>query len=370
MKSSSGSYQPALDHLRGLAAFMVFCWHFVHTKGIIPLDGSASVSFPPLVLFNEGYIGVSLFMVLSGYLFASLVDGRELIYGKFLLNRALRILPLFSVVLALVWLKIQITHEPYDMLRAIGLGLVLPTMPQGGWSITVETHFYLLFPLLYWVCRKGPVWVVAVIAAMTALRAAMYFNGFDMEILAGFTMIGRIDQFLIGITAFRLRDFIKGRHLLIAAATAIFLAFMTYIDRTGRLRDPDLVHMMVYVNTVEGLFFGLIVAWYANSFQLPSSQASKFFAWVGQVSYSMYLLHFFIVHKSAEWIHAYVHPLTDVHLTLLAATLVFLAFLPVAGLSYALIERPFLRLRVPYLRAPVGAVTAGSGKASDWRKAA
>jgi peptidoglycan/LPS O-acetylase OafA/YrhL len=350
MKSSSGNYHPALDHLRGLAAFMVFCWHFAHTNGIIPLDGSAPVLFPPLVFLSEGYVGVSLFMVLSGYLFASLLDGKELIYGKFLLNRALRILPLLSVVLVLVWVKIQYTKEPLNMPRAILLGLIFPTIPQGGWSITVETHFYLLFPVLYWICKKGPALVLAVLGAATLFRWYLFRAGYDMDYTAGLTMVGRVDQFLIGITAFRLRHLMVGRHGWWACSLVLFMALMTYIERTGRLRDPELIHFMVFINTVEGLFFGLTVAWYANSFKNLQGRWSDFLAWVGQVSYSIYLLHFFIVRKSAEWIDAHVYPLTDVHVTLLASTLVFLAFLPVAGLSYEWIEKPFLRLRVPYTR--------------------
>ena len=69
MRSSAGLYFDKLDHVRAVAAFLVFSWHFVHLSGV-PYDYAPL--FPPASIFEEGYTGVSLFMTLSGYLFAKL----------------------------------------------------------------------------------------------------------------------------------------------------------------------------------------------------------------------------------------------------------------------------------------------------------
>src|SRR2546426_4916546 len=99
MKSSSGEHFIALDHVRALAAFMVIAWHFTHgTQGYpVPFEG-APVVFP-LALLDEGHTGVALFMTLSGYLFAKLLDGKAIDYLAFLRNRVLRLLPLLFVVI-------------------------------------------------------------------------------------------------------------------------------------------------------------------------------------------------------------------------------------------------------------------------------
>lgn len=100
MRSTTGAYYEALDHVRALAAFLVFAWHFVHTDGIVPY---ASVPANPLLsLFEEGHVGVGLFMTLSGYVFAKLIDGRVVRIVPFLWNRAIRLLPLLAFVFLLV----------------------------------------------------------------------------------------------------------------------------------------------------------------------------------------------------------------------------------------------------------------------------
>ncbi|MGY3408223.1 peptidoglycan/LPS O-acetylase OafA/YrhL [Bradyrhizobium sp. GM5.1] len=72
MKSSSGLYFSRLDHIRALAAYLVFVWHFTHLTTQFPVPFSTVPPFP-FALVEEGHVGVGLFMTLSGYLFAKLV---------------------------------------------------------------------------------------------------------------------------------------------------------------------------------------------------------------------------------------------------------------------------------------------------------
>lgn len=152
MKSSSGSHFVALDHVRAIAACLVFLWHFVHGHDGYPVQFSGSPIWGPLVLADEGHVGVALFMTLSGYLFAKLLDGRQIIFTRFLMNRALRLFPLMFLVLA-----INAAVEAYsaDDLRvaywyilSLPKGLILPTLPNGLWSVTIELQFYLILPIL------------------------------------------------------------------------------------------------------------------------------------------------------------------------------------------------------------------------------
>ena len=161
-----------MDHVRALAAFLVFNWHFMYVnKGHqTPLAGTFDVFF--FSWFAEGHTGVSIFMVLSGYLFAKITGDRDLDYLKFLRARALRLLPLLLVVALLVVLKDTVQGGWDAGLKALGdiaQGVVLPTLPNGGWSITVEFHFYLLFPLLVLLERRLRGGVVLVIGAAACL---------------------------------------------------------------------------------------------------------------------------------------------------------------------------------------------------------
>ncbi|RZK99917.1 MAG: acyltransferase [Rubrivivax sp.] len=349
MKSSSGKYYIGLDHLRALAVVMVFCWHFIHSRNIVPLDGSAPW-FAPLSLLTQGYTGVSLFMVLSGYLFARLTDGQRLLHGRFWLNRALRLLPLLTVVVVVACLKsIFFTHE-LDVPHALLWGWLAPTLPQGAWSITVEMHFYLLLPVILWVAARSRAALLVIVAAAIGMRVAIHGLTEYTEYLSYYTMVGRIDQFLLGCLAYQWRSSIQGRHAWWLLAAALFCGLMSYVDHQGSLfsRSTDMSSWWVVMTTIEGVFYGLTVAWYDTSFKHSTGPVSRFAAMVGRYSYSIYLLHTFVVFRLAELIHRQVLSLDSAPLALLAALVCLVLFLPVAALSYTLIEAPFLQRRVRY----------------------
>ena len=152
MKSSSGAHFIALDHVRALAAFIVFTWHFIHAINGYPVAFDYVPAIFPLAVLDEGHTGVALFMTLSGYLFAKLLDGRSIDYRAFIWNRALRLLPLLTVVILLVGIQKFLNGESLvAYAHAVVQGLWLPSLPTGGWSIAAEFHYY-LFCLCYSGC--------------------------------------------------------------------------------------------------------------------------------------------------------------------------------------------------------------------------
>lgn len=83
MRSSSGAHFIALDHVRALAAFIVFAWHFTHAANDYPVAFDYVPALFPFSILDEGHTGVALFMTLSGYLFAKLLDGKSIDYRAF-----------------------------------------------------------------------------------------------------------------------------------------------------------------------------------------------------------------------------------------------------------------------------------------------
>src|SRR5260221_13832885 len=104
MRSSSGAHFIALDHVRAVPIFMVFAWHFTHARNGYPVPFDYVPALFPFSVLDEGHTGVALFMALSGYLFAKLLDGKSIDYRRFLLNPALGLLPLLAGVLLIVGL--------------------------------------------------------------------------------------------------------------------------------------------------------------------------------------------------------------------------------------------------------------------------
>lgn len=359
MKSSTGAHYLALDHVRALAAFLVFAWHFMFAldKGYpVPLDDVPR--FFPFALFSQGHIGVALFMTLSGYLFAKLLDGKSVNYAAFLWNRALRLLPLLFVVLLVAGIS-EVARgitTPVEYIRRMVGGTVLPILPNGGWSVTVEFHFYVLLPLILVMLRKTRWLPLAIIAAALCLRILLYRQRGEIQSLAYLTLLGRIDQFVFGILLWSARSWVRKRHLLVAATLTAFLLFYWWFgNRGGFFLQPSFPSpspLWIIIPTLEGLVFGMTIAWYDNSFTHSAGTASRFLGRIGDYSYSIYLLHFFVVYDMSRFVHEHVMDISNFYLALIWSVPFFVAMLIPGFLSYRYLEGPFLSLRKRYIRGP------------------
>lgn len=354
MKSSTGKYFIALDHVRALAALIVFLWHFVHAgNGFpIPFEFTPSVFF--LSIFNEGHTGVALFMTLSGYLFAKLLEGKKIRYGHFLWNRFLRLAPLLIVVVCIVGFRDHLNGgSSTAYLFRVAKGILFPTLPNGGWSITAEFHFYLILPLLLWITWRSKFGLVAVILALIAMRYLIFNQMGEIHRLSYWTIVGRIDQFILGIIAFKLHKQISGRHLIAACTLVAFALFYWWFDLQGGFYKmpsyPSPSPLWIIMPTIEGATFALLIAWYDNSFVHSHGKFSRFLSLIGTYSYSIYLLHFFIVFKLASFIHNNIFDLSNYYVATLIGVACFMLMIPISYLSYRFIESPFLKVRTRYI---------------------
>ena len=359
MKATSGEHYVALDHVRAIAAMLVFVWHFIHGLHGSPVPFEATPVWSPLVLFDEGHVGVALFMTLSGYLFAKLLDGKRIVYRLFFWNRALRLMPLLLLVIAINALREALgsgnLRAAFGYLQSIPGGLVFPTWPNGGWSITIELHFYLLLPLLLFVLRRWHqgLWLLLVVAIL--FRTGYHAWTGEVQSLAYPTIFGRIDQFVLGILAFHGRAHLIGRHALAAGIAAAFITLYWWFDSSGGFylqpSYPSPSRLWIVLPTLEGLAFSALIAWYDGSFLHKGGTLSNLFATLGEYSYSIYLLHFYFVFGVAQWIHANVVDLSNFYVALPVSLLALIAMIPIGYLSMRFVERPFLRLRRRYTKA-------------------
>lgn len=350
MKSSTGKYYLGLDHIRGIAAFFVFTWHFIHINGA---HKTGPVAFPFNVL-TEGHTGVALFMVLSGYLFAKLLDNKKVIYPKFIFNRIIRLLPLLFVVLSIVGL-IEISNGASftEYIKSILAGIYKPSLPNGGWSITVEFHFYLLLPILLFFNRKWRHALSLMLIISILLRLILYFKLEQIQDLSYWTIVGRVDQFLLGILAFNLRMYIMDKNVVALFAIFLFCSFYYYFDFKGGFYSftnyPSPSPLWIILPTIEGFFYAFLVSWYDNSFSHSESRLSRLIASAGKYSYSIYLLHFFIVFRIASFINYNVLDLSNIYIAILVSIPCFILMIPIGYLSFRFIELPFMKFRTTYL---------------------
>lgn len=354
MKSSSGAHYLALDHVRALAAFLVFTWHFLHGGNGSPVRFD-ELPLIPFAMLDEGHTGIALFMTLSGYLFAKLLEGKRIDYGAFLWNRVLRLLPLLLVVIAIVGIgKWLARRDMAGYLADLRDGLLLPTLPNGGWSIAVEFHFYIILPALLWMLGRSKWLAVALLAAAIGLRTLLFSLEGEVQQLAYWTLAGRIDQFVMGMLFCHLRSRLAHRHGVIAVVVAAFMSFYWYFDLRGGFYHfpsyPSASPLWIIIPTVEALAYASLIAWYDSSFSPPDRGVSRFVGRIGEYSYSIYLLHFFVVFHAAELVDQYVMDISNFYLACGWSLVVFMLMMVPGYLSYRFIESPFLRLRKRYAR--------------------
>lgn len=357
MKSSSGAHFIALDHVRALAAFMVFTWHFTHAATGFPVPFEYVPALFPLALLDEGHTGVALFMTLSGYLFAKLLEGKSINYGAFLWNRILRLIPLLAVVIVIVGvIRIFSGADIYSFAVSIAKGVLFPSLPNGGWSITVEFHYYLILPLFLWMLRKSRWLPILIVVAAIALRLFIYHVNGETQSFAYWTIAGRIDQFALGMIVYHFRSYLVGRHFLAVAVLSGFAAFYWYFDFQGGWHQnpsyPSPSPLWIFLPTIEGIAYAVGIAWYENSFSHSTIGVSRFIGRIGEFSYSIYLLHFFVVSHAARFVHEQIMDISNFYLALPFSVVFFLLMMPAGYLSFRFIEAPFLKLRKRYIVVP------------------
>ncbi len=350
MKSSTGKYFIGLDHVRALAAFIVFTWHFIHVNN----GHFAPPPTFPLSLLTEGHTGVALFMVLSGYLFAKLLDGKNIIYTQFIWNRFLRLVPLLFLVIIIAGVKKYFAGENMSFYTtSILAGAIIPSLPNGGWSITAEFHFYFILPFLLSVTTKWRYSLLLMLGFTLFLRFFLWKELGQIQILSYWTIIGRIDQFLLGIIAFQFRKKIANKHAFIILTFFMFSCFYWWFDSTGGFYKnpafPSPSPIWISMPTIEGVAYALFVAWYDNSFSHSKGKISRFVALIGTYSYSIYLLHFFLVFQVANAINSHIVALSNIHMAILFSVLCFFLMIPIGYISYNFVEKPFLRFRTKYI---------------------
>ena len=356
MRSSSGAHFIALDHIRAVAAFMVFAWHFTHATRGYPIPFDYVPAFFPLALLDEGHTGVALFMTLSGYLFAKLLDGKSIDYKAFLWNRALRLFPLLFVVILIVGVKqLAAGGSILSYLYSIARGVFYPSLPNGGWSITVEFHYYAVLPLFLWMLRKSKLLPISIIVAAIAIRFLVHQEKGEIQSLAYWTIFGRIDQFALGMLLYHLRVHVAHRHGIAIVVLLGFTMFYWYFDRGGGFYQspsyPSPSPLWILLPTIEGIAYAVAIAWYESSFSHSTTATSKFIGRIGEFSYSIYLLHFFVVFRAAEFVHERIMDISNFYLACAWSVIFFLLMVPAGYLSFRFIEAPFLKQRRRYITA-------------------
>ena len=368
MKSANYRYIPALDHLRGFAALLVLFFHGSHFITYKITYGTAydpsnwfKANNPFSALVIEGHTAVSLFFVLSGFVFTVGAIEKKLDYFGFYRNRILRTYPLFVFTLFLGILAYPENFSFAALLKSIFFLANSDSAIDGGaftfvfWSIAVEWHFYLIFPALVGlVQKKGWQCLLLLLCGFLFIRFIAYFQDFDMREISYWSIIGRIDQFLIGMLAgiyyrAKFKESIRFDSLAIVGSI-IVLGFLFVFNQFGGGGLNN--HVWIYWTTIEAGVWAIFLLGYLSITRHYPTIINNGLIAIGTISYSIYLTHFivldFFMKNDIDRIISIQNPLGT------AVANIFLIIMPViiifSILTYLFIERPFLIRRKDYIR--------------------
>ncbi len=323
-------YNPSLDGLRGVAVALVMASHF--SWGRLP----------------GGWVGVSLFFVLSGYLItkilvAELDSTGRLDFRRFFFKRVLRLTPALALVVVASMLigaftgKLAIAAEAalYAGTYTMNFSRAMSWGQEGTlghtWSLAIEEQFYLLWPLALLLIPKGSrIKVLAVgIAAIVAWRSYLMISGAELvRIYNGLDT--RADALLIGCLLALGERAIPYRKWMPYVAVAVLLA--CYLPLKVGLTHTWMVALLAAALTSAALIkFAAVDGWAHGVLTL------KPLVFAGKISYGLYLWHYMLL-ISFAYLQTHENRLFYV-MTVCIASVVL------AVLSYIIVEQPFMRLK-------------------------
>jgi peptidoglycan/LPS O-acetylase OafA/YrhL len=350
---------PGLDLLRAIAIVWVMLFHSYIIGGLGP-DFSW--------LSRYGWAGVDIFFVLSGFLIGTQVlrplqRGEGLSFGAFYARRAWRILPVFAVVLAL-YIYFPALREvpglqPWWQFATFTLNLLIDydghEAFSHAWSLCVEEHFYLVFPLLAWWLTRRPSMMkfasicAGVVVLGVVLRTAVWLhdaaidpprNWYVEDIYYPTWM--RLDGLLMGIVLAALRVYrpllwvrlqARSNVILLGGVAMSCLALWLFRDRVGLLANAIGWPLLSFG-------FGLLVFAGVDRGSLIGRWRVPGAGWIAGISYSLYLSHKIAFHVVQVM---FSKPLQGRGVPTFAVYA--LAVLALGALLHYFVERPFLRLR-------------------------
>jgi peptidoglycan/LPS O-acetylase OafA/YrhL len=340
---------PSLDGIRALSFLLVF-WGHDHFKPI------------------PGLFGVGVFFFLSGYLITTLMrmeiaNTGSISIGDFYLRRAFRILPPFYLVLVLIILVVKAGWlQGHYSVGDLGASVFYLTnywnfyvhpidMPGFNifWSLSVEEHFYLVFPFVMLLMirfklarRAQALTLLGICAAVLLWRFILVYHLHSLNMVFGpvtdpirtmFATDTRIDSILFGCVLALWRNPVLDENS--RQSWSLTIAGLFVLLGTFLYRNPEFRETVRY--TIQGI---ALIPLFISAIKLHDHWA---FSWLntpplrflGVLSYTLYLVHFPCLKLAEGWSSNRV----IVGMTALSMSMALAYFM------HILIEKPLARFR-------------------------
>jgi peptidoglycan/LPS O-acetylase OafA/YrhL len=390
--------------VRGVGMLLVFFTHLFLLADPAPDNNMASYGWAASLLGHID-LGLAAFFALSGYLIARpftrayVLGARTPRLRSYVRNRVLRVVPAFYLFTVLVLLRFGLdgtlaSGAVHTSTAAQVIGQFLFVQGQTGgpasvpigpaWSIGAEVGFYILIPIAYWVAtrfaprlqtpEKRAAFAIAAVGVVMVLSIAS--RAVDQYRFAWLTSPPAIMYvFMPGVAialaepflTARLRDRARPARMIAwglfacSALLAVAYALTDYDARQTPIHHALGQRALLAALCTGALILGLLVLQLGTD-RAPSLFGNRVMLWMGERSYSFYLVHIWVLLEldhalgGGESIATRVVIMTAIGLPITTA---------IAALSYRYVERPFLERKRKVVAGGPGEGPGGSGAPPD-----
>lgn len=329
-----------IQGLRALAVIFVVIFHINH----LWLPG--------------GFIGVDMFFVISGFLISKglikQLDNKSFSYLEFIFGRVKRIVPAYFVMLMLCTFLVMFILIPSDaetFLYQLRRSIIFTSnqlFASGEdyfgaksyensllhtWSLSIEMQFYVILPLIMMFLPKSIYKWILGLGALVILAYTQY----EIDVLNNkhamyFSVLARSAEFVIGIAINFIPSskYLNKRYKSSIGVLALLVLSISCIFINENSAFPGLLALPTCLATA-------FLIWLEDS-KINTILSSRPLAYIGKISYSLYLWHWPLLA-----FYRYYHNRYD--LTLIEIILLFVVMIILSIMSYYWIEEPFSKTK-------------------------
>lgn len=337
-------YFKQIDSLRFFAVFLVLMSHWLY-------------GLPVIEKLKLGTIGVEMFFVISGFLISlqlfkyrldidSKISSLKNTLKVFYIRRVLRIFPLYYFILIIATLVNKgelmdafIWNFTYTTNFYIIKIQHWPAIFSQFWSLSVEEHFYIFWPLIILTSNFKNIlrWIFIIIIFALLFRLWKYYDSYDFILLSIHTL-SCLDLFMMGallayIFYYKQSFFIQlfnYKYLKFITTALFIILFLIYF-----LNPQWELFNWVFQRLFFGIFYFLTLGFFIKGIKGKAAivMENKILIRLGKLSYGIYLIHNFVP--------GILLPVKNIGLPLLLEFCIyFIVTLLISEVLYRIIEKP------------------------------
>lgn len=289
-----------LTSVRAFAALTVVFFHMYQ-----PNPGEAPSLWRRLI--RDGHLGVDFFFILSGFILTHVYISRwragDFKYRPFLWARFARIYPLHLTMIILFLAAYGLAefmgfddlggmrwdHLHWHVLLLHSWGFTeTHSWNFPSWSVSAEAFAYLAFPAFLFLLPLRRPWLTAAIATTMLLTAwfTLSDRGITLtKLMYDFGIVRILFEFCLGIAVYLVYE---QMHIGPVLASSISGISFLIVLAVAAIQGPEIISVLMFATIILGLGF-------RSQSPKPSLLRSPALVYLGEISYSTYMVHLLIL---------------------------------------------------------------------------